>query len=121
MLLLLIAVLFFLLLPTTLPREGLPEPGSLVTLSKTALAYLQSIDPETNCFPSLHVAAPPFLAIVSARIRPNKAVWFSFVWIAVIAYSTLATRQHVYIDIAGAAVLAVAMSIGVNRDKWSRR
>src|SRR5437868_12854341 len=48
----LISFVIFFVYPTTLPRAEILVSG----LTKQAFSLLYSIDPPTNCFPSLHVA-----------------------------------------------------------------
>jgi membrane-associated phospholipid phosphatase len=76
-----------------------------------ALEFLKRADSGGNAFPSLHVAFAAFSAVVIARdLRelgaPAAARAANWLWCAAIVYSTLATRQHVVIDVAGGLLLA---------------
>jgi membrane-associated phospholipid phosphatase len=72
---------------------------------------LKAADRGGNAFPSLHVAFAVYSgAIIASELRSFSAPpWLraaNWVWCAAIVYSTLATRQHVAIDVAGGLVVA---------------
>ena len=72
--------------------------------------FLKNIDAAGNACPSLHVATALFSGIwlhhLLRRFRaPYWLLIFNWVWCVGIVYSTLATRQHVAIDVAGGALL----------------
>jgi membrane-associated phospholipid phosphatase len=97
----LVAALVFLAWPTKLERP--PVTGQGLTEIAWRLLYLS--DTPTNCFPSLHVA----LALLSAAALVRRGAGWRLaapVWAAAIALSTLTTRQHVVLDIAGGFLLA---------------
>jgi membrane-associated phospholipid phosphatase len=89
-------------------------PVSSVAWSEyPALQFLKAADARGNAFPSLHVAFAAFTAGVIAReLRDLGApAWVrtgNWLWCAAIVYSTLATRQHVLIDVVGGLLLAWA-------------
>lgn len=80
-----------------------------------ALQVLKAADRGGNAFPSLHVAFAVYSgAIIAGELRSCSApAWVrgaNWLWCAAIVYSTLATRQHVAIDVAGGlAVAAVGL------------
>lgn len=82
-----------------------------------ALHLLKTTDLGGNAFPSLHVAFAAHAGAVIARDLHDVGApawlratnWF---WCAAIVYSTLATRQHVVIDVAGGLLLA-GLAVGV--------
>lgn len=76
------------------------------------VAFLKNVDAAGNACPSLHVATAVFSAIwLHWRLRnlgaggPVQAI--NIFWCAAIAYSTLATKQHVAIDVFAGTVLGV--------------
>jgi membrane-associated phospholipid phosphatase len=101
----------FWLFPTTTPVSG------VVWSEYPALQFLKAADAGGNAFPSLHVAFAAYTAVVIAsELRGMHApAWVragNWLWCTAIVYSTLATRQHVVIDVLGGLVLAwVALQI----------
>jgi len=81
--------------------------------------FLKNIDAAGNAFPSLHVATAVFSGIWLHHLlrRFGAPLWilsFNWIWCTGIVYSTLATRQHVAVDVfAGLAlgVLAAYLSL----------
>ncbi len=99
----LLSVAVFVALPTRLDRA--PIDGSAVT--SVAFAALYLFDPPSNCFPSLHVS----LALLGALAfwpERRRLTLGCLAWAALIAASTLTTRQHVLVDVAGGAAVALA-------------
>lgn len=98
----LIGLACFYFWPTAVPAfERLPGNG---------LAMLEGIDAAGNACPSLHVAIAVFSAIwLDHQLRAVAAgrTWLmvSWAWCLAIAYSTLATKQHVVLDVAGGVLL----------------
>ena len=94
----------FIVWPTAVPPFDVDwsqhPPGSL----------LEGIDASGNACPSMHVAFAVFTGIWMERLLRDMQVApsvraLSWIWCAGIVYSTLATRQHVVVDVvAGAAV-----------------
>jgi membrane-associated phospholipid phosphatase len=86
-----------------LPIDWAKHPG---------FEFLKAIDASGNACPSLHVAFAVFTAIrvhetfteVGVSRRFHVANWM---WCAAIAYSTLAIKQHVIVDVVAGAVLGV--------------
>ncbi len=99
----------FYLWPTVVPHADIDwaqYPG---------MAFLKRVDGAGNACPSLHVTAAVFSAFwLEARLRhfgigrgwrlANGA------WCLAILYSTLATRQHVALDVAAGAALGAAFA-----------
>lgn len=87
-----------------------------------ALQFLKSADAGGNAFPSLHVAFAVLAAVQLRRqLRSVDApAWLRVVnvlWAVGIVYSTLATRQHVLLDVLGGTLLAAVVSwAGTARD-----
>ncbi|WP_124949105.1 phosphatase PAP2 family protein [Sulfuriferula thiophila] len=77
--------------------------------------YLKSIDATGNAFPSLHVATASFSAIwlnfILRRFSaPRWLLAINWAWCAGILYSTLATRQHVIVDVIAGLILGVLVA-----------
>lgn len=102
----------FMLWPTATPPFALggPVPPSM--------QFLRDVDLAANACPSMHVAFAVFTALWLARLlgemRTGLALQaFSAVWCTGIVYSTLATRQHVLLDVLAGAALGAAVA-GLN-------
>lgn len=81
------------------------------------LSFLKGIDAAGNACPSLHVAAAVFTwAWLQQHLAgPGNALRiFNTCWCIAIVYSTMATKQHMAIDVAGGICLALVFiwSIG---------
>lgn len=93
---------FFVLYPTAAPRaprvvgEGFAMWG---------LRALYSSDPPYNCFPSLHVAHSFVSALASYRVNRVLGV-LATICAALVALSTLFTKQHYVVDVIAGVVLA---------------
>ncbi|MGC4060289.1 MAG: phosphatase PAP2 family protein [Aquabacterium sp.] len=79
-------------------------------------AMLKGVDAAGNACPSLHVATAVFSALWlewSVPRTPKSRIfrWCNLAWCAGIAYSTLATKQHVAVDVACGALLGGVMAM----------
>jgi len=97
----------FLFWPTAVPAgAGLGEGDA------EALAWLKKMDAAGNACPSLHVAFAVFSGmwldrVLKAMTAPVFVRLINATWCAGIAYATLATKQHVVIDVVAGALLGV--------------
>jgi membrane-associated phospholipid phosphatase len=93
----------FLLYPTAAPRpDTVPGDGFAVW----GLRFLYDADPPYNCFPSIHVAHSFVSALACHRVhRPLGRVAFSCA--ALVALSTLFTKQHYVADVIAGVLLAL--------------
>lgn len=106
----LVGFVIFLFWPTAVP-------ASLMDWSAhPSVAFLKAVDAAGNACPSLHVAYAVLTAVWLQRLlrhlgAPAYLRLLNWLWCLGILYSTLATKQHVALDLyAGAAVgLAVAL------------
>ncbi len=76
-------------------------------------------DASGNACPSLHVAFAVFTAVWFGHLlRQMKAGGLArslnWLWCAGILYSTIATRQHVALDVLAGAVLGAVIAAGVH-------
>lgn len=81
-----------------------------------SFALLQGVDAAGNACPSLHVATAVFSAVwldhLLRRMRtPGALRLVNLAWVLAIAYSTLATRQHVAYDVYAGALLGLAWAV----------
>ncbi len=77
---------------------------------------LQGIDAAGNACPSMHVATAAFSAYWFERLFKEMnagalARLFNLFWFVAIAYSTMATKQHVFIDVVAGIALGTAFAL----------
>ena len=107
----------FWLWPTAVPVPGESwAPDS-------AFAFLKNIDASGNACPSMHVAFAVLTAIeLTRQLRELRAgstvVALNWLWCVGILYSTIATRQHVVLDVIAGALLGALFAIAHHR--WCR-
>jgi len=99
----------FFLWPTAMPRPGLDW------IAYPGFGFLKSVDATGNACPSLHVAFAVFTAGWLERmlrvIRAGGAIRaVNFLWCAAILHSTMATRQHVFLDVLAGGVLGAVVA-----------
>ncbi len=105
-----VGFLFFFFWPTAVPRadiEWSQHPG---------FEFLKSADTAGNACPSLHVAFSIFNAVWLRRLLlryswPSALHVVNWLWCAGIVYSTLATKQHVFLDVIAGAGLGLAVGL----------
>jgi len=100
----------FILWPTTVPVSAVDWA------THSSIAFLKTVDAAANACPSLHVAFGAFTALWLDRtlremrapvlLRPLNAVWC-----VAIAWSTIALRQHVFLDVLAGALLGIAVGL----------
>ena len=99
-------LIIFYLWPTTVPV-------SLIDWAQhPQMDFLKNIDAAGNACPSLHVATAIFSGIWLHHLlrRFGAPLWilsFNWVWCSGILYSTLATRQHVAVDVLAGLALGM--------------
>ena len=89
-----------------------------------AFAALQGVDAAGNACPSMHVAVAIFTAIRVERLLLETAAplalrVLNLLWFGSIAWSTLAVKQHVAIDVAAGALLGGGFALASQR--WRPR
>lgn len=105
----LFCTVFFVFLPVRFPRP-LPEPGASVPWMYTLIS---AYDESRNCLPSLHVGFATYLSLYAVRLSGPRTLWRwsaaagLFVWLLLVAYSTLALKQHYFIDLPLGAMVAM--------------
>jgi len=99
----------FYFAPTAVPPSGLNLAGY------PGFALLQGVDAAGNACPSLHVATAMFSAVwIDRLLRELRAApvlrGVNAGWCLLIAWSTMATRQHVALDVLAGAALGLAFA-----------
>lgn len=102
-----VALLIFFFWPTSIPATT-----GIDWASHPGFAVLKRLDKSQNACPSLHVAFAVFSGVwLDRMLRAIPARdWVRLVsaaWCVGIVYSTIATRQHVAIDVAAGAALGL--------------
>ena len=92
-----LATVVFVFWPTVCPRPA--APGNVL-----AYELLVAIDRPLHAFPSLHACFAVY-SVLCANALPPPLRLFLWGWTLLIGYGTLATKQHVFIDLVGGAFL----------------
>jgi len=106
----LVGLAIFMLLPTKVPDL------SIDWTLYPSLQFLKNVDASGNACPSLHAAFSVFTALALRAQLPEIGAprWLlacSALWGLGILYSTIATRQHVALDVVAGVVLGGTVSI----------
>lgn len=96
----------FWLLPTAVP------PAEIDWTQYPQLDFLKSMDAAGNACPSLHVATSVYAALWLAAIgravgAPTALRWANALFCLAILWSTVATRQHVVLDVLAGTVVGL--------------
>jgi membrane-associated phospholipid phosphatase len=107
--LLLTGLAFFHYWPTAVPPLGIDRTAHF------GFAMLEGVDANGNACPSMHVAASVFTAVrLHAVLReigaPALWRWLNLAWVLLIAWSTMAVRQHVALDVLGGVLLGLVFA-----------
>lgn len=113
-------IAIYIVFPTTVP------PNAIEWSKYPEFAMLKGIDTAGNAFPSLHVATAFFSALWLDRdLRQMHAhrviLWTNGLWCLGIVYSTMAIKQHVFLDVVGGLILGglfALMSLRYHRNRF---
>lgn len=105
-----VGLVIFWLWPTAVPAPQIDWaqfPG---------FGALKNVDGTGNACPSLHVATAVFSGfwlhqLLRLSRAPSWLLIFNVLWCAAIIYSTMATKQHVFLDVAAGVVLGAVGAI----------
>ncbi len=107
----LVSYTFFILFPVVYPRD--PQAIMLAIqnsdpITRFAFTMLWETDSPANCFPSLHVSNVFLIsfAYLQKKSLRQKTFWFAISFSSIIAYSTIATKQHYLWDVISGIILA---------------
>lgn len=92
----------FLLFPAIVPRSDVPASG----LTGLAWRLLYAIDTPANAIPSLHAALSVPAAVALWRTAPRWRVG-GLLWLTVVLWSALATKQHFVPDLTAGVCLGL--------------
>jgi membrane-associated phospholipid phosphatase len=102
-------VIFFFW-PTAIPKPDIDWT------QHPSIEFLKSVDTSGNACPSLHVAFAVLTALWLHRLlrrmnAPALVHILNVCWCVLIAWSTLATKQHVLLDLKAGAILGLAIAV----------
>jgi hypothetical protein len=112
-------LLIFYFWPTTLASHGIDRGNGW------GFDILRGVDAAANACPSLHVATAAFSFYWFDRVlkEMNAGVQgraLNTLWFLAIAYSTMATKQHVFVDVMAGFVLGTAFALASLRgSRWT--
>jgi len=113
-----VCMVFYLAFPTTNTRPEVEAGG----FWNFVMTFLYSVDAADNLFPSIHCLVSWF-CYAGIRRRKDIPGWyrgFSAVFAIMVCISTLTTKQHVLLDVAGGVALAeICLYIGKKKTAWS--
>lgn len=100
----------FWLWPTAVPPLQPPDVAQ-----HPGFGLLQGVDAAGNACPSMHVASAVFTAAWTDRLLARLGAaarwrWGSAAWCAAIVWSTMAVKQHVWLDVLGGLALAAVFA-----------
>ena len=96
------AYVIFMVYPTAAPR---PDKVIGKGFANWGLRFLYQADPPYNCFPSLHVAHSFVSALTCYPVHRRVGI-FATIAAAIVALSTLFTKQHYVLDVGAGVLLA---------------
>lgn len=114
----LICMVIFIAFPTTNTRPVLEDEGFFTEVLK----MLYQIDAADNLFPSIHCLTSWF-CLIAVRKNPNVKTVYKIISVIItvaICVSTLTTRQHVIVDVAGGIALAEFSYLIVDKIGFTR-
>ncbi|MFZ3127267.1 MAG: phosphatase PAP2 family protein [Rhodoferax sp.] len=105
----LVALLIFYFWPSAVP------PAHIDWAVYPGMAFLKNADAAGNACPSLHVATAVFSAVWLHALLPSAGLGrvsraVSACWCIAIVYSTLATKQHVALDVFAGTALGLLVA-----------
>ncbi len=103
MTILFVSVAVFMMFPVAFPRDAFPVVGD--SISDMAMNFLRTyMDAPANCLPSLHVSSCFISSLCFWQESRKRAVFLCF-WSALVAVSTMTTKQHYFVDVWTAIIL----------------
>lgn len=112
-----IMAITFIIFPVTIPWSDDQIVGN--GLFANLMRFLRTIDVPEKIFPSIHVfvSALSYLAIAFDK---EQRLWFrisGLVWLLLVWFSTLALKQHYFVDGLTAIVLALVLYLIIGKTK----
>lgn len=116
----LVALTIFYFWPTAVP------PANIDWDLYPGMSFLKGVDASGNACPSLHVATATFSFLWLRQRLPALGLGrgtrlLSASWFAAIVYSTMATKQHMALDVIAGIALALAFAWAFQKTRQPRR
>jgi membrane-associated phospholipid phosphatase len=93
---------YFFIFPSSIDRA--PYLIQSLGPSDQVLNLIRTTDASVNCFPSMHICLSTVAAMTLYK-SSKKWGMFGIFWLCMIAYSTMATKQHYFYDVISGAML----------------
>lgn len=114
----LIAAVIFFLYPTSIDRTLYPLL-QVNTSSEWILWFIRQIDHSLNCAPSMHVTMTVIAALTAFK-ESRRIGAVAILWAVLIAYSTMATKQHYFVDVASGVLFGIGMFASFRQARFYR-
>ena len=95
---------YFFILPTSISRA--PYTINNFGPSEVVLNFIRTLDTSVNCLPSMHICLSTVAALTLIKTSKKWGL-FGVFWLFMIAYSTMATKQHYFYDVVTGAFLGI--------------
>lgn len=102
----LFATIFFVFLPTRITYNDYYPYIMDGTLTYDMVQLIKKYDNTSNCFPSLHIANSIIATIYLNKNKSSIFKVFSTIWLLLVCWSVLSTKQHNFYDLTAGTILA---------------
>jgi membrane-associated phospholipid phosphatase len=103
-----IASIFFILLPTKITFNDYVPYLQQGTISYDFMYLIKKYDDTYNCFPSLHIANSIIATFFLVKNKKSHIQFLSVSWLIAVIWSVISTKQHLFYDVIGGALVAYA-------------
>lgn len=114
------ASIFFILLPTRITYNDYYPYILENTITYDLVKLIKEYDNTSNCFPSLHIANS---IVATIFLNKNKSTNFkivSTVWLLLVCWSVMSTKQHTFYDLLAGTLLAFISMYLMNNFRYGK-
>lgn len=101
-----VATIFYILFPTKITYLVYTPYIEQNSATDVVLEIIKKYDDTHNCFPSLHIANSVVATYFFNQNKKNYIQGVNYLWLFAIIWSVLSTKQHLFYDVLGGALLA---------------